>query len=177
MTTTIRVAIVEDQALIRTGLRMILDAADGIDVVGEAADGDGVQDLVRRTRPDVVLMDIRMPTIDGIEATRRLVATGSPAKVVILTTFDLDAHVYDALRAGASGFLVKDGPAEEMLAAVRAVAAGESLLSPSVTRRVIAAFVKTHVARLLQKTGSRDRLQVVIAAYDAGLVAPRSGAR
>ena len=138
---SIRVAIVEDQELVRTGLRMILDAADGIEVVGEAADGAGVPDLVRRAAPDVVLMDIRMPEVDGIEATRRLAASGSPARVIVLTTFDLDEHVQAALRAGASGFLLKDGPAEEMLTAVRVVAAGESLLSPSVTRRVIAQLV------------------------------------
>ena len=216
---SIRVAIVEDQELVRTGLRMILDAADGIEVVGEAADGAGVPDLVRRTTPDVVLMDIRMPDVDGIEATRRLAAGGSPARVIVLTTFDLDEHVHAALRAGASGFMVKDGPAEEMLTAVRVVAAGESLLSPSVTRRVIAELVshpepserrppgldeltpredevlrllargrsnaeiadelvvshetvKSHVARVLMKLGARDRVQAVIAAYEAGLVRP-----
>jgi DNA-binding NarL/FixJ family response regulator len=121
---SIRVAIVEDQELVRTGLRMILDAADGIEVVGEAADGADVPDLVRNTAPDVVLMDIRMPDVDGIEATRRLATSGSPARVIVLTTFDLDEHVQAALRAGASGFLVKDGPAAEMLTAVRVVAAG-----------------------------------------------------
>jgi DNA-binding NarL/FixJ family response regulator len=138
---SIRVALVEDQELVRTGLRMILDAADGIEVVGEASDGAEVPELVRRAKPDVILMDIRMPDVDGIEATRRLAASGDPARVIVLTTFDLDEHVQAALRAGASGFLVKDGPAEEMLAAVRVVAAGESLLSPSVTRRVIAELV------------------------------------
>jgi DNA-binding NarL/FixJ family response regulator len=122
---SIRVAIVEDQELVRTGLRMILDAADGIEVVGEAADGADVPDLVRNTAPDVVLMDIRMPDVDGIEATRRLATSGSSARVIVLTTFDLDEHVQAALRAGASGFLVKDGPAAEMLSAVRVVAAGE----------------------------------------------------
>ena len=219
---SIRVAIVEDQELVRTGLRVILDAADGIEVVGEAADGAGVPDLVRRTTPDVVLMDIRMPDVDGIEATRRLAASGSPARVIVLTTFDLDEHVHAALRAGASGFMVKDGPAEEMLTAVRVVAAGESLLSPSVTRRVIAELVshpeptdrrppsleeltpredevlrllargrsnaeiadelvvshetvKSHVARILMKLGARDRVQAVIAAYEAGLVRPGEG--
>lgn len=139
---TIRVLIADDQALVRTGFRMILDAQRDIDVVGEAIDG---RDAIRhheRLSPDVVVMDVRMPTMDGIEATRRLVALDPPARVLILTTFDLDEYVYEALRAGASGFLLKDRPPEELVAAVRVIAGGEALLAPSVTRRLIEEFAR-----------------------------------
>ena len=139
---TIRVVIADDQALMRTGFRMILDAQDDIEVVGEAIDG---ADAIRRFQelsPDVVVMDVRMPTMDGIEATRRLSALGRPARVLILTTFDLDEYVYEALRAGASGFLLKDRPPEELVAAVRVIASGEALLAPSVTRRLIEEFAR-----------------------------------
>jgi DNA-binding NarL/FixJ family response regulator len=138
----IRVLIADDQALMRTGFRMILDAHDDIEVVGEAIDG---ADAIRRFEalsPDVVVMDVRMPTMDGIEATRRLTALERPARVLILTTFDLDDYVYEALRAGASGFLLKDRPPEEFVAAVRVIAAGEALLAPSVTRRLIEEFAR-----------------------------------
>jgi DNA-binding NarL/FixJ family response regulator len=136
----IRVVIADDQALMRGGFRMILDAAGDIEVVGEAIDGaDAVRAFVR-LHPDVVVMDVRMPSMDGIEATRRITAADETAKILILTTFDLDEYVYDALRAGASGFMLKDRPPEELVAAVRVVAAGEALLSPSVTRKLIAEF-------------------------------------
>jgi DNA-binding NarL/FixJ family response regulator len=138
--TTIRVLIVDDQAMVRVGFRMIVASEPGMEVAGEAADGDEVVELARRTRPDVVLMDVRMPRLDGIEATRRLQAAGSSARVLMLTTFDLDEYVFGALRAGASGFLLKDAPPEELLQAVRIVAAGEALLAPAVTRRVVEAF-------------------------------------
>jgi DNA-binding NarL/FixJ family response regulator len=215
---TIRVLIADDQALMRGGFRMILDAEDDIEVVGEAIDGE---DAIRRfatTRPDVVVMDVRMPTMDGIEATRRLTAGDPPARILILTTFDLDEYVYRALRAGASGFLLKDRPPQELVAAVRVVAAGDALLAPSVTRRLVEEFarrpdpppppaaldeltdrerevlvcmarglsnqeiarelfvaettVKTHVGRVLQKLGLRDRAQAVVLAYESGLVHP-----
>ena len=140
---TIRVLIVDDQALVRTGLRMILEAEPEIEVAGEAADGEEAIDLVRRHRPDVVLMDVRMPRMDGVEATRRLAGPGigHPIKVLILTTFDLDEYVVEALRAGASGFMLKDAPAEQLVEAIRVVAAGEALLAPSVTRRLLDRFV------------------------------------
>jgi DNA-binding NarL/FixJ family response regulator len=139
---TIRVVLVDDQALLRTAFRVIFDETDDIQVVGEAAEGAGAVDVVRRTRPDVVLMDIRMPGTDGIEATRRICApAASTPKVLILTTFDLDEYVYAALRAGASGFLLKDALAEDLLAAVRTVASGEAVTAPSVTRRLIAHFL------------------------------------
>jgi DNA-binding NarL/FixJ family response regulator len=138
----IRVLIADDQALMRTGFRMILDAQDDIEVVGEAIDGADAIRRFEKLAPDVVVMDVRMPTMDGIEATRRLAALGRPARVLILTTFDLDDYVYEALRAGASGFLLKDRPSEELVAAVRVIAAGEALLAPSVTRRLIEEFAR-----------------------------------
>jgi DNA-binding NarL/FixJ family response regulator len=138
----IRVLIADDQALMRTGFRMILNAQPDIDVVGEAIDGADAIRHYERLVPDVVVMDVRMPTMDGIEATRRLTALDAPARVLILTTFDLDEYVYEALRAGASGFLLKDRPPEELVAAVRVVAGGEALLAPSVTRRLIEEFAK-----------------------------------
>jgi len=137
----VRVGIIDDQHLVRAGFRMILDAEDDLEVVGGAGDGIAGVDLVRRERPDVVLMDVRMPHRDGIEATRDIIEAGFPTRVVILTTFDLDQYVFDALRAGASGFLLKDTPPEDLVAAVRTVACGDALLSPSVTSRVVAAFV------------------------------------
>jgi DNA-binding NarL/FixJ family response regulator len=137
----IRVVIADDQQLVRAGFTMILDAEDDIEVVGEASDGREAVSEVRRLRPDVVLMDIRMPEQDGIEATRQLADGDGSPRILILTTFDLDEYVYDALRAGASGFLLKDTPPEQLVQAIRVVADGESLLSPSVTKRVIEEFV------------------------------------
>ncbi len=138
----IRVVIADDEALVRGGLRMILEAQADIEVAGEADDGRAALELVRRDPPDVVLMDIRMPGLDGIEATRRLVALGSDApRVVILTTFDLDGYVYEAMRAGASGFLLKSGRPQELVAGVRAAVAGDTLLAPPITRRLVEAFV------------------------------------
>jgi DNA-binding NarL/FixJ family response regulator len=145
----IRVVVVDDQALVRAGFRMILDGEDDIEVVAEAGDGHEALAVVATARPDVVLMDVRMPTMDGIEATRRIVeasrvpADGAcPVRVVILTTFDVDEYVYEALRAGASGFLLKDTPPEDLAAAVRVVAAGDALLAPSITRRVIEDYAR-----------------------------------
>jgi len=193
----VRIVIVDDQALVRAGFRMILEAEEDIEVVGEAADGREAVAEVQRLRPDIVLMDVRMPEVDGIEATRRLLGSDEvSAKVVMLTTFDMDEYVYEALRAGASGFLLKDVPPEQLVSAILVVAQGEALLSPSVTRRVIEEFtkrppqregpppeiagelilgentVKTHVARVLSKLGLRDRVQAVVLAYETGLVAP-----
>ena len=156
----IRVVIVDDQAMVRTGFRMILGSEDGIDVVGEASNGrDGVS-LVSAESPDVVLMDVRMPVVDGIEATREIVASGSPARVLILTTFGLDEYVYGALRAGASGFLLKEAPPEQLVHAVRTVAAGDALLDPSVTQRLIEEFVSRSpaVGRAPTASGELARL-------------------
>jgi DNA-binding NarL/FixJ family response regulator len=139
----IRVVVVDDQELVRSGFCVILDAADGITVVGEAGNGEAAVAAVAAHRPDVVLMDIRMPGMDGLEATRLITRDSSPApKVVMLTTFDLDDYVYEALRAGASGFLLKDSPRHDLIAAIRAAAAGDALLAPSVTRRLIEAFAR-----------------------------------
>jgi DNA-binding NarL/FixJ family response regulator len=141
---SLSVLIVDDQALVRAGFRMILDAEEDIEVAGEAADGADAVAEAQRLRPDVILMDVRMPQVDGIEATRRLLAAedGLDTKVVMLTTFDMDEYVYDALRAGASGFLLKDVPPEQLVAGIRAVAQGDALLAPSVTKRVIEEFVR-----------------------------------
>jgi DNA-binding NarL/FixJ family response regulator len=139
---SVRVLIADDQQLVRTGFRMILKAEPDIDVVGEAADGAEAVELARRLRADVVLMDIRMPVVDGLEATRRLLAASGDTRVLILTTFDLNEYVYEALRAGASGFLLKDAPAAQLVTAVRVVASGEALLAPSITRRLIAEFAR-----------------------------------
>jgi DNA-binding NarL/FixJ family response regulator len=144
---TIHVLIADDQALIRGGFRLILDAQEDIEVVGEAIDGRDAVEQYRRLSPDVVVMDVRMPTMDGIEATRRLTSSDPPARILILTTFDLDEYVFEALRAGASGFLLKDRPPEELVAAVRIVADGEALLAPSVTRRLIREFASKPEAR------------------------------
>jgi DNA-binding NarL/FixJ family response regulator len=222
----IRILIVDDQALVRAGFRMILDAEPGMEVVGEASDGRDAIDQVHTLRPDVVLMDIRMPELDGLEATRRILEStdGQSPRILMLTTFDLDEYVYDALRAGASGFLLKDTPPEQLISAIHVIADGEALLSPSVTRSVISEFVKgagpkpqaqfprladltarelevlvliarglsnaeiaktlfvsettvkTHVARILMKLGLRDRVQAVVLAYEAGVVAPGDNA-
>jgi len=141
---SISVLIVDDQALVRTGFRMILEAEADLEVVGEAADGLQAIDEARRLRPDVILMDVRMPELDGIEATRRLLENGgSDARVVMLTTFDMDEYVYDALRAGASGFLLKDVPPEHLVDGIRSVANGDALLAPSITRRLVEEFVRS----------------------------------
>jgi DNA-binding NarL/FixJ family response regulator len=214
----IRVALADDQSLVRAGFRALLDAQDDIEVVGEAADGDEAVAVVTATRPDVVLMDIRMPGSDGLAATQRIRDDRrlDAVRVVILTTFELDEYVFAALRAGATGFLVKDTEPIELLRAVRAVAAGDALLSPGVTKRLVEAFardsregtsdaelevltkrerevmqlvahglsndeiadrlyvssatVKTHVNRAMTKLGARDRAQLVILAYETGLV-------
>ena len=137
---TIRVLIADDQTLMRGGFRMILDAEDDIEVVGEAIDGRDAVEQFARLVPDIVVMDVRMPTMDGIEATRRLTTAEGPARVLILTTFDLDEYVFEALRAGASGFLLKDRPPEELVSAVRIVSSGDALLAPSITRRLIEEF-------------------------------------
>ena len=141
---SIGILIADDQALVRTGFRMILEAEHDLRVVAEARDGNEAVDAARRSRPDVVLMDIRMPRLDGLEATRRILAGGTAAtpRVLMLTTFDLDEYVYEALRAGASGFLLKDAPPEQLVAGIRAVASGESLLAPTVTRRLIESFLQ-----------------------------------
>jgi DNA-binding NarL/FixJ family response regulator/class 3 adenylate cyclase len=218
---SIRVLLVDDQELVRTGFRMVLGAAQGLTVVGEAEDGLAALDAAERLLPDVVLMDIRMPEMNGIDAARHLTSLPTPPRVIMLTTFDLDEYVYDALRAGASGFLLKDAPPAELIRAIKVVAKGESLLAPSVTRRLIEEFanrpssreagakpsrleglsarevevlveiargrvngeiaaalfisettVKSHVRNLLMKLDARDRVQLVVAAYEAGLVRP-----
>jgi DNA-binding NarL/FixJ family response regulator len=215
----IRVLLAEDQAIVRAGFRALLDAQDDLEVAGEAADGKQALALARELRPDLVLMDIRMPEMDGLEATRQITADPRLAgtRVLVLTTFELDEYVFGALRAGASGFLLKGGQPTELLAAVRLVAEGESLLAPSVTKRLIEAYVsrpeqsavlpeglseltprehevlgligqglnngeiaatlhlspltaKTHVSRILMKLGARDRVQLVVMAYRAGIV-------
>jgi DNA-binding NarL/FixJ family response regulator len=151
----VRVLLVDDQALIRAGFRMILDAEEGIEVVGECADGLQAVDSARRLKPHVVLMDIRMPEMDGIEATRRIVAEDgdSAAKVLMLTTFDLDEYVYDALRAGASGFLLKDVPADQLVAGIHVVAHGDALLAPTITRRLINEFARSAPNRTERPAG------------------------
>jgi len=216
----IRVALADDQALVRAGFRALLDAEDDLEVVGEASDGDEAVKLVRDAAPDVILMDIRMPGTDGLEATRTISADDRLAgvRVVILTTFDLDEYVFEALRIVASGFLVKDTDPAELVQAVRAVARGDALLSPSITRRLVEEFAtrsrqpapvadldlltererevvalvgeglsndeiaerlimspataKTHVSRAMVKLGTRDRAQLVVLAYESGLVRP-----
>jgi DNA-binding NarL/FixJ family response regulator len=222
---TIGLVLVDDQELLRLGFRMVIDAQDDLEVVGEAADGREAVELVQRLAPDVVLMDVRMPGTDGIEATREIVASGSASRIIILTTFDLDEYAHAALRAGASGFLLKDAPPADLLSAIRAVASGDAVVAPSTTRRLLEAVahqlpdpsaaaddeaaspaldtltprehevllavarglsnaeiaqelvlseatVKTHVGHILAKLQLRDRVQIVVFAYDRGLVAP-----
>jgi DNA-binding NarL/FixJ family response regulator len=156
MTDPIRVVIADDQQLVRTGFRLILSAEDDLDVVAEAGDGLEAVDVVGREHPDVVLMDIRMPELDGIEATRRILASGSRTKVLMLTTFDLNEYVYEALRAGASGFLLKDTPAEQLAEGVRVVARGEALLAPSVTRRLLDEFARGPGAARADRPGAPE---------------------
>ena len=146
----LRVVIADDQALVRAGFRLILETEDGIEVVGEAGDGQEAIGLVRRFRPDVVLMDVRMPGLDGLEATRRLLGAGDAARVIMLTTFDLDEYVYAALQAGASGFLLKDVSPERLVAALRMVADGDALLAPSITRRLVERFARRDPGPALQ---------------------------
>ncbi|MGV9312835.1 response regulator [Streptomyces sp. NPDC003691] len=221
------VLITDDQPMQRFGFRMLLESQDDMTVVGEAANGTEAVRMAAGLHPDVVLMDIRMPGLDGIEATRRIVATGDRTRILIMTTFDLDEYAYDALRSGASGFLIKDAYPEELLAGIRAVASGDAVVAPSLTRRLLDAYahrlpsgaartggaeasdprlsalterereiltvvgrgwtnteiatrfqlaestVKTHVSRILAKTGARHRVQAVILAYDTGLVRPQ----
>jgi DNA-binding NarL/FixJ family response regulator len=213
----IRVLIADDEDMVRAGFRLVLAREADIDVVGEAADGRQAVAEVERLRPDVVLMDVRMPVMDGIEATRRIAETSLESRIVVLTTFDEDAYIYGALQAGASGFLLKYAPADDLLVAIRVVARGEAMLAPAVTRRLIEQFarrapnsaaaariaslsprerevlqllargltnaeiadalvvapatVKTHVARLLEKLGARDRVQATALAYQANAVA------
>jgi DNA-binding NarL/FixJ family response regulator len=218
---TIRVVLADDQALVRAGFRVLLETEDGFEVCGEAGDGAEAVELTRRHRPDAVVMDVRMPGVDGLEATRRITADEELAavKVLVLTTFDVDAYVYEALRAGASGFLLKDTEPVELLRALRVMAVGEALLAPTVTRRLIAEFVgrpenrrvdtsavaqvtdrerevlalvagglsndeiaaqlvistataRTHVSRIMTKVNARDRAQLVVLAYESGLVTP-----
>jgi DNA-binding NarL/FixJ family response regulator len=159
---SVRVLIADDQAMVRAGFRLVLNAETDIEVVGEAGDGDQAVAAARRLRPDVVLMDIRMPRLDGIQATRRLLDDGDPApRVLILTTFDLDEYVYEALQAGASGFLLKNAPAEQLVEGIRVIAAGEALLAPSVTRRVIEEFARQprsrHPPAGLEELTARER--------------------
>jgi DNA-binding NarL/FixJ family response regulator len=216
----IRVLLADDQVLVRAGFRALIDAQDDLEVVGEASDGAEALRLAARLDPDIILMDIRMPEMDGLEATRKIAADErlTSVRVVILTTFELDEYVFEAIRAGASGFLVKDTEPVELLRAVRAVAGGDALLSPGVTRRLISEFAtrakeahvapeldaltdrerevmalvadglandeiaerlivspataKTHVSRAMTKLGARDRAQLVVFAYEAGLVRP-----
>jgi len=195
---TIRVVLAEDQALVRAGFRGLLERSDDVEVVGEVANGADAVNVARSARPDIVLMDIRMPIMDGLEATRRIAADEqlSGVRVIVLTTFDLDEYVFEALRVGASGFLLKDIEPDDLRQAVRVVAAGEALLSPRVTRRLITrevmvlvahglsnaeigqrlamspATAKTHVSRAMLKLGARDRAQLVVLAYQTGLVTP-----
>lgn len=172
MTPIVRVAVVDDQALVRAGFRMLLDAEDDLEVVGEAEDGDRAIDLCLRTRPDVVLMDVRMPVLDGVAATERLLrmAGADAPKVLILTTFDLDEHVYAALRAGASGFLLKDTPPEDLVHAIRVVAAGDAMLAPSITRRLITTFAaQTPPSATMPLEGLTDRELEVLRLMAKGL--------
>jgi DNA-binding NarL/FixJ family response regulator len=220
---TVRVLIADDQALVRSGFRLIVESRPDLEVVGEAENGSQAVDLASELDPDVILLDIRMPEMDGIEATKRIVASGSRARILVLTTFDLDEYVYGAIRAGASGFLLKDVRPLDLVDAIRLIATGSALLGPTVTQRLLQRFavthdadvpnvvaiesltereheilrllarglsnaeiaaelvlsettVKTHVSNVLRKLGVRDRVQAVIAAYDAGLARPRPGA-
>jgi DNA-binding NarL/FixJ family response regulator len=216
---TIRVVIADDQGMVRSGFSVLLNAQPDIEVIAEAVNGQEAIARAGALRPDVILMDVRMPVLDGLQATREITAMPDPPKILLLTTFDLDDYVYEALRSGASGFLLKDASADELANAVRLVAAGDALLSPGVTRRLIAEFarmgaprspsrkqidgltgresevlalvargmsngeiaghlvvaeqtIKTHVSRILMKLGLRDRTQMVVLAYESGLVHP-----
>jgi DNA-binding NarL/FixJ family response regulator len=164
--TLLRVVIADDQALVRAGFRLILEEVGGFQVVGEAADGDQAIAAVRRHRPDLVLMDVRMPNLDGIEATRRILSGGASCRVVILTTFDLDEHVFAALRAGASGFLLKDASPEQLVASLRILAGGEALLAPSITRRLIERFAAPDMgpaaSQVLSTLTEREREVLVL---------------
>ncbi len=164
----IRVVLVDDQAMIRSGLRLLLESEPGIEVVGEAGTGVEAVEVVHWRRPDIVLMDVQMPGLDGIEATRRIVATGEGPRVIVLTTFDVDEYVFGALQAGASGFLLKNAPADDLVEAIRVVARGDALLSPSVTRRVIDSFATrmapTDARRALERLSAREREVLVLVA-------------
>jgi DNA-binding NarL/FixJ family response regulator len=222
MTNELGVLIADDQLLLRAGFRKLLDGEVGLTVVGDAADGHEAVELVEKLRPNVVLMDIRMPVLDGIGATRRITERFPGTAVLVLTTYDLDEYVFAALEAGASGFLLKDCPPDELISAIRVVARGDALIAPSVTRRLIMEFtartgrpgrqelppisererdvligvargysnaelaadlfigeatVKTHISSLLTKLGCRDRVQLVVRAYEAGVVVPGEGVR
>jgi DNA-binding NarL/FixJ family response regulator len=223
---TTSIVLADDQELMRMGFRMVLSSQPDLAVAGEASDGAEAIAAVARHEPDVLLMDVRMPEMDGVEATRRIVASGSATRIIILTTFDLDEYVYAALRAGASGFLLKDAQPAELLSAIRAVAAGDAVLAPQITRRLLSTYahrlpaapaqdggrdarlaqltarerevltlvagglsnaeiaerlvlseatVKTHVGRVLAKLELRDRVQIVVFAYETGLVTPAAG--
>jgi DNA-binding NarL/FixJ family response regulator len=217
---TTRVLLADDQELMRMGFRMVMDTQPDIEIVGEASNGAEAVEATRDLAPDVVLMDVRMPELDGVEATRRIVGSQSSARIIILTTFDLDEYVYAALRAGASGFLLKDAPPADLLSAIRAVASGDAVVAPSVTRRLLSSYahrlpapaaaedermelltarerevllevarslsnaeiaerlvlseatVKSHVGRILAKLDLRDRVQIVVFAYETGLITP-----
>ena len=170
---SVRLLIADDQALGRAGFRMILDAEDDLEVIGEATDGLDAVEQAKRLKPDVVLMDIRMPELDGIEATRRLLAQAGdhPVRVLMLTTFDLNEYVYEALRAGASGFLLKDVPPEQLAAGIRVVAQGEALLAPSITRRLIKEFAAASPTPPKPPKG----LDAVVLAYESGVAVPGKG--
>jgi DNA-binding NarL/FixJ family response regulator len=218
-----RVLLADDQEMMRMAYRMVIESQPDLDVVGEAANGRDAVEAAGRLHPDVILMDVRMPHMDGVEATRRITATLSDARIIILTTFDLDEYVYAALRAGASGFLLKDAPPNDLLSGIRAVASGDAVVAPSVTRRLLTSYahrlpapgqlnptqrskletltsresevllevarslsnaeiaeklflseatVKSHVGRILAKLGLRDRVQIVVFAYETGLITP-----
>jgi DNA-binding NarL/FixJ family response regulator len=220
---TTRLLLADDQELMRMGFRMVIDTQEDLEIVGEATNGLEAVDATRRLQPDIVLMDVRMPEMDGVQATRLIVESGISVRIIILTTFDLDEYVYAALRAGASGFLLKDAPPGDLLFAIRAVASGDAVVAPSVTRRLLAnyahrlpttdrpednederlalltsrerevllqvaaslsnaeiaerlvlseATVKSHVGRILAKLGLRDRVQIVVFAYETGLITP-----
>jgi DNA-binding NarL/FixJ family response regulator len=222
-----RVLLADDQELMRMGFRMVMDTQPDLEIVGEAANGAEAVEATRKLAPDVVLMDVRMPQLDGVEATRQIVGAQSSARIIILTTFDLDEYVFAALRAGASGFLLKDAPPADLLSAIRAVASGDAVVAPGVTRRLLSSYahrlpaptaagdgledarmemltarerevlmevarslsnaeiaerlvlseatVKSHVGRILAKLGLRDRVQIVVFAYETGLITPTRG--